>query len=491
MLCAPRIWLDLRGPGVLETLGILTLVLCSCSGKRPACRLIYATLPPWRGVQGEAGHVFIHAESSLYSLPCSPIEMEVPNPTYRWVHDREDSRFLVVSEQGHLLFKQFQAADSGNYSCTISYVERGLPVSETFHYSVLGFSPTGYHVLGGLETVLLFQSKLCEEERTKRFLWLLQESLSHLTAEQHCRFQLTGASCFPALNEPSREVFVQVQLQVSLFGPHWDEHCNSQDPETVTDCYHKAVQQNLWQVQLALNRFFEEHKSFHVTEADVPLTVFTNKFVGFLKTERCSGGYGQTKQLQRCPDCCIACPPGMFSPPKDSQCSPCPVGSYSLIYGMAWCTPCKGGLITRATGSSSMENCVKEEEAEQAVSTMRRIPLLTLSIMIPLLVIILLLILSCCYWTHQQRQMSSPNASKRTETTKMMEMVTKFFGISKQSPHAGPDAVTANATISSDPSTSQGAEMEQMHQVPSLAMIPYFADVTDKTSPVPTVSDKG
>ena len=34
------------------------------------------------------GLVFIHTESSLYSLPCSPIEMEVADPTYRWVQDR-------------------------------------------------------------------------------------------------------------------------------------------------------------------------------------------------------------------------------------------------------------------------------------------------------------------------------------------------------------------------------------------------------------------
>lgn len=34
------------------------------------------------------GLVFIHMDSSLYSLPCSPIEMEVADPTYRWVQDR-------------------------------------------------------------------------------------------------------------------------------------------------------------------------------------------------------------------------------------------------------------------------------------------------------------------------------------------------------------------------------------------------------------------
>lgn len=34
------------------------------------------------------GDVFIHMDSSLYSLPCSTIELEVANPTYQWVRDR-------------------------------------------------------------------------------------------------------------------------------------------------------------------------------------------------------------------------------------------------------------------------------------------------------------------------------------------------------------------------------------------------------------------
>jgi len=51
-----------------------------------------------------------------------------------------DPKLLSVTEEGHLLFQNFQAADSGNYSCTISYTEHGLPVSQTFHYRVLGES---------------------------------------------------------------------------------------------------------------------------------------------------------------------------------------------------------------------------------------------------------------------------------------------------------------------------------------------------------------
>ncbi|XP_072742300.1 zona pellucida-binding protein 2-like [Ciconia boyciana] len=313
-------------------MGILTLVLCSCSGL-----------------------VFIHMESSLYSLPCSPMEMEVADPTYRWAQDRAARKLFSVTKEGHLLFQHFQAGDSGKYSCTISYRKHGVPVSQTFHYSIFG-----YHVLRGLDTVLLFHSKLCEDGWTKRFLWGLQDKLRQLEIEQHCKLQLTASFCFPSLNNPSDEFIIRVQLEVSLFGPHWDERCNSQDTETVTDCYRKTVQHNLGQVQLALTRFFKEHKSFHVTGADIPSINFTNEFVGFLKTKQCNGGYGQTKQLQRCLDCCR-----MFSPPKNSQCSPCPVGTYSLTYGVAFCTPCKDGMITRVPGASYMTDCVKKERTKQ------------------------------------------------------------------------------------------------------------------------------
>ncbi|KAM7081892.1 zona pellucida-binding protein 2-like [Ciconia maguari] len=313
-------------------MGILTLVLCSCSGL-----------------------VFIHMESSLYSLPCSPMEMEVADPTYRWAQDRAACKLFSVTKEGHLLFQHFQAGDSGKYSCTISYRKHGVPVSQTFHYSIFG-----YHVLRGLDTVLLFHSKLCEDGWTKRFLWGLQDKLRQLEIEQHCKLQLTASFCFPSLNNPSDEFIIRVQLEVSLFGPHWDKHCKSQDMETVTDCYRKTVQHNLGQVQLALTRFFKEHKSFHVTGADIPSINFTNEFVGFLKTKQCSGGYGQTKQLQRCLDCCR-----MFSPPKNSQCSPCPVGTYSLTYGVAFCTACKDGMITRVPGASYMTDCVKKERTKQ------------------------------------------------------------------------------------------------------------------------------
>jgi len=76
-----------------------------------------------------------------------------------------------------------------------------------------GFSPIGYHVLGGLDTVLLFHSKVCEDEWTKRFLWGLQKKLRQLEIKQHCKFQLTATSCFPSLSDPPDEFIVQVQLE--------------------------------------------------------------------------------------------------------------------------------------------------------------------------------------------------------------------------------------------------------------------------------------
>lgn len=78
---------------------------------------------------------------------------------------------------------------------------------------LLGFSLTGYHMPGGLEILLLFQSKLCEDEWTKRFLWDLHERLKQLETEQHCKLQFTTSSCFPSLNNPSDEFIIQVQLE--------------------------------------------------------------------------------------------------------------------------------------------------------------------------------------------------------------------------------------------------------------------------------------
>ncbi|KAM6042899.1 zona pellucida-binding protein 2-like isoform 1-T2 [Theristicus caerulescens] len=425
-------------------------------------------------------------ESSLYSLPCSPIEMEVADPTYRWVQDRAAPRLFSVTKEGHLLFQHFQAGDSGKYSCTISYMKHGIPVSQTFHYSIFG-----YHVLGGLDTVLLFHSKFCKDERTKRFLWGLQDKLKLLETEQHCKFQLTATFCFPSLNNPSDESIIQVQLEVSLFGPHWDKHCNSQDMETITDCYRRTVQHNLGQVQLALTRFFKEHKSFHITGADIPSINFTNEFVGFLKTEQCSGGYGQTKQLQRCLDCCIVCAPGMFSPPKNSQCSPCPLGTYSLTYGVALCTTCKDGMITRVPGASSMTDCVEKERTKQAVSIVHRIPVLLLIILPALLAINLIFILSSCYWFYQEYQVGSPRASKKTGSTTKMETVTGFFfRIPRQGPQAGPDARPASDSSHLDTSASQGSDEEHTHGAPSPAVTLNLATVTDETTPVLTLEDR-
>ncbi|NXV33231.1 ZPBP2 protein, partial [Rissa tridactyla] len=482
MLYVPRIWPDLGGPKVLGIMQILTLVLCSCSGKRST---LPWDLPANSSWEHQGGLVFIHTESSLYSLPCSPIEMEVAHPTYRWVQDRPASRLFSVTKEGRLLFQHFQAGDSGNYSCTISYMKHGVPVSQTFHYSIFG-----YHVLGGLDTVLLFHNKLCEDERTKRFLRDLQDKLRQLEIKQHCKLHLTATFCFPSLNNPLDDFIVQVQLEVSPFGSHWDEHCNSQDMETVTDCYRKTVRHNLGQVQLALTRFFKEHKSFLITGPDIPSSNFTNEFVGFLKTTQCSGGYGQTKQLQRCLDCCIVCPPGTSSPPKASQCSPCPVGTYSPIYGVAFCTPCKDGMITRVPGASSMTDCIKKERTKQAVSIVHRIPALILIILPALLALNFLFILSSCYWFYREYRVSSPRASKITGRATRMEMVTSFFRIPRQGPQAGPDAGPTSDTSDADTSASQGGNEEPTDGAPSPAVTSNLAAVTDEPPPVLTQEDR-
>lgn len=75
------------------------------------------------------------------------------------------------------------------------------------------FSPTGYHVLGGLDTVLLFQTTICEDEWTKRFLQGLHRKLRQLEIKQHCKFQLASASCFPSLSNRPDEFIIKVQLE--------------------------------------------------------------------------------------------------------------------------------------------------------------------------------------------------------------------------------------------------------------------------------------
>eukprot|EP00075_Anas_platyrhynchos_P005366 XP_012958194.2 zona pellucida-binding protein 2 [Anas platyrhynchos] len=485
MLHAPCFWVDPRAPGVLGAVGMLTLVLCSCSGQ-PAS--VPGHLPTSPSQEHKAGLVFIHMDSSLYSLPCSPKEMEVADPTYRWVREKADPQSLLVTEEGHLLFQHFQASDSGNYSCTISYMDHGLPVLQTFHYSIFG-----YHMPGGLEILLLFQSKLCEDEWTKRFLWDLHENLKQLETEQHCKLQFTTSSCFPSLNNPSDEFIIQVQLEVSFFGPNWDEHCKSQHVEIVTDCYRKTIQHNFEQVWLALTKFFKEHKSFHVTGAGISGIIFTNEFISFMETKHCNMGYGQTKQLQRCLDCCIVCPPGTFSPPKSLQCSSCPIGTYSTTYGVTFCTPCKDDMTTQVPGASSMSECVTER-TEQAVSIIHRIPLLLLIILPPLLAINFLFILSSCYWFQQEYWMPSPTASKKAGISRVTEMVTKFFRIPREGPKPGSPAADDNNTSlldtsHLDTSTSQGSDEEHTHGAPSPPSTPNFAALTDEGPAVLELED--
>ncbi|NXC45124.1 ZPBP2 protein, partial [Penelope pileata] len=484
MFCAPRFWLDPGGHGLLGTMGILTLVLCSCSGQP---MFLLGDLPTSSTWEHYGGDVFIHMDSSWYSLPCSTLEMEVAKPTYHWVWDRMDPKFLSVTEDGHLLFQHFQASDSGNYSCTISYMKHGLTVSQTFHYSVLG-----YHVLGGLETLLLFHSKLCEDEWTKMLLWDLQEKLKQLEIKEHCKIQPKTTSCFPSIDNPFDEFVLQVHLEVSFFGPNWDEHCKPQDAEVDAGCYRRTLPSRPRpQVQLALAKFFKEHKSFHITGPDKSIIIFTNVFIGFLEIKQCSMGYGQTKQLRRCPECCIVCPPGTFSLPTNRQCSPCPVGTYSLSYGKGLCTACKHDMITREPGASSMDNCV-DEGIEKVDSIIHKIPLLLLIILPPLIAINALFIFSTCYWFHQEYRTSSSTTSNVSGITKIKEKVIKFLRTLRGSPRSGPPASDTSDLHTSDLGTnvSQTVEEERVSGILSTTGTPSFAAPSDDAPAVLELEDK-
>ncbi|CAM4703965.1 unnamed protein product [Lepidochelys olivacea] len=296
--------------------------------------------------------IFIHMDATEYSLPCSQREMHVTNPTYRWAQDRRESQLLSVSAQGALTFRHFQGGSSGNYSCTISYKEHRHPRAQTFHYKVMA-----YHVRGGLEALLIFRSRLCQEALKRRLLWSLQEALDRVASAQHCRLVLSKSSCFPTLQEPWDEF----NLQVSPFGPEWDKLCDPYNQTMVINCYRAAVRNNLLQAKLAMTRFLEEHGTFPITGAGAPRAIFNNRFTSFLKTERCAGGYGLSLQLETCPDCCILCLPGTFSAPQTNECTACPIGTFNPLYGRAACSRCKAGLVTRATGATSAGDCVEEE----------------------------------------------------------------------------------------------------------------------------------
>ncbi|KFW07804.1 hypothetical protein N327_12562, partial [Fulmarus glacialis] len=166
------------------------------------------------------------------------------------------------------------------------------------------------------------------------------------------------------------------------------------------------------------------------------------------------------------------------------------VGTYSLTYGVAFCTPCKDGMITRVPGASSMMDCVKNERTKQAVSIVHRIPVLLLIILPALLAINFLFILCSCYWFYQEYQVSSPRASKMTGSTMRMETVTSFFKIPRQGPQAGPDAGPTSDTSQMDTSASQGGDEEHTHGAPSPAMTSNLATVTDETTPVLTLEDR-
>lgn len=44
------------------------------------------------------------------------------------------------------------------------------------------------------------------------------------------------------------------------------------------------------------------------------------------------------------------------------------MGTYTMIYGAAFCTPCKDGMITQGLGARSMTDCMKEERTKQGTS---------------------------------------------------------------------------------------------------------------------------
>ncbi|KFW75904.1 hypothetical protein N336_11846, partial [Phalacrocorax carbo] len=166
------------------------------------------------------------------------------------------------------------------------------------------------------------------------------------------------------------------------------------------------------------------------------------------------------------------------------------VGTYSMTYGVALCTPCKDGMITRLPGASSMRDCVKKERTKQAVFIVHKIPGLLLIILPALLAINFLFILSSCYWFYQEYQVSPPRASKMTGSTTKKETVTGFSRIPRQSPQAGPDAGPASDTSHPDTSTSQGGDEEHTHGAPSPAVTSNLATVTDETTPVLTLEDR-
>ncbi|XP_075767627.1 uncharacterized protein LOC112546236 isoform X2 [Pelodiscus sinensis] len=417
---APQARWGRRGPWVSEALGILALMLCSGSGHGDYSPEEGALAengpggavgeepkqPAGFSEEGQAIPVFIHMDTE-YSLPCSPKEMHVENPTYRWARNKLESNLLLVDARGALTFQHFQGGSSGNYSCTVSYTEHKRPRAQTFHYTV-----QAYHVRGGLEALLVFRSRLCQEALKQRFLWSLQEALSRVASAQHCRLVLSKSSCFPTLQEPWDEFNLQVQFQVSPFGPEWDKSCNPHNQTTVIDCYHTAVRNNVLQAKLAMTRFLGEHGPFPITGAGAPRTIFTNRFTSFLKMERCARGYGLSLRLEACPDCCILCPPGTFSAPQSNECTTCPVGTFNPLYGMAACSTCKQGLETRAAGATAAGDCVEAE-----VPLPLRIPVMVLLILLPPLGCSCLIILAC-FWCHRcrQKRRQSPRGLARTGT---------------------------------------------------------------------------
>ncbi|KFO86542.1 hypothetical protein N320_11771, partial [Buceros rhinoceros silvestris] len=163
------------------------------------------------------------------------------------------------------------------------------------------------------------------------------------------------------------------------------------------------------------------------------------------------------------------------------------VGTYSLIYGVAFCTPCKDGMITREPGASSVTDCVKSERTEHAVSIMHRMLNLIRILLAALLTTTFITTLTSCYCFYRKYQMSFQGGSK---TMGRMETVISFFRIPWQSPQAGPEAGPVSDTSHLNTSTPPGGDEEHTFGASPLVAAPSLADVTDETMPMLTREER-
>lgn len=87
--------------------------LLSPSSASSQCPEIPEMCPSSRLSFSGLGLVFIHMDSSLYSLPCSPKEMEVADPTYRWVREKA-GKVLEQAAANGLCYQRQELGRRGN-----------------------------------------------------------------------------------------------------------------------------------------------------------------------------------------------------------------------------------------------------------------------------------------------------------------------------------------------------------------------------------------